>query len=153
MTPITSQARTTLTILDPTKHTHLLHEFVAIHHACIIQDFTQPTFLPPLQPEMTLRWWQARVDEVIEGTRTIVFATPSSLNGQDARGEVVAGVVMLSKPPSETGPFRGVVEKLLVSPIFRRRGVARALMMKLEEAGREAGRTLLVSFTFKSNLF
>lgn len=51
---------------------------------------------------------------------------------------------MLSKPYWETGPFRGYVEKLLVSPLCRRVGVARALMLKVEEVAREKGRTLLV---------
>ena len=60
------------------------------------------------------------------------------------------GVVMLSKPPSEKGPFRAWVEKLLVSPSFRRRGVARKLMKKLEELGKASGRTLLVSSPYLS---
>ena len=68
-------------------------------------------------------------------------------------GIVVAGIVALSKPPSETGPFHGIVEKLLVSPSFRRRGVATALMMKLEEVASVEGRPLLVSETFPSPTF
>jgi len=48
-------------------------------------------------------------------------------------------------PFAETGPFRGVVEKLLVSPAWRKKGIARALMKKLEEVAQKEGRSLLVS--------
>jgi GNAT superfamily N-acetyltransferase len=71
-----------------------------------------------------------------------MFASP------DREESMVAGVVMLSKPPSETGPFRGIVEKLLVNPSFRRRGVATTLMLKLEEAAAAEGQPLLVSLFF-----
>jgi GNAT superfamily N-acetyltransferase len=89
-----------------------------------------------------LKWWEARVDEVRTGTRSIMFASP------DREESMVAGVVMLSKPPSETGPFRGIVEKLLVNPSLRRRGVATTLMLKLEEAAAAEGQPLLVSLFF-----
>ena len=64
--------------------------------------------------------------------------------GSESRG-AVAGVVMLSKPVSQTGPFRGIVEKLFVAPSWRRKGVAKLLMRKLEEVARRDGRTMLVS--------
>jgi GNAT superfamily N-acetyltransferase len=55
------------------------------------------------------------------------------------------GVVMLSMPSSETGPFRGVVEKLLVHKAFRGRGGARTLISALEAEATKRGRTILVS--------
>lgn len=58
--------------------------------------------------------------------------------------EQLAGCVSLDHTTVETGPFRAEIEKLLVDPRFRRRGVARALMVKLEEVARERGATLLV---------
>ena len=106
--------------------------------ACIEQDNTVATFLPPLDPSAVLEWWLDRAEEVKKGTRTIVMC----LAGDQ---EEVAGVVMLYKPLTQTGPQRGEVEKLLVSPDFRRRGVARLLMGKLESEGKEAGRWLFVS--------
>jgi ribosomal protein S18 acetylase RimI-like enzyme len=48
-------------------------------------------------------------------------------------------------PVTETGPFRGEVNKLMVSPRHRRRGIARRVMGLLEEVARERGRHLLVS--------
>lgn len=91
-----------------------------------------------------LQWWKARADEARAGTRSIIFAAPDGL------GKILAGVVTLSKLLSETGPFRGIVEKLLVSPSFRRRGVTTALMLKLEEIAKAEGRPLLVSLCFTS---
>lgn len=57
----------------------------------------------------------------------------------------LAGYVMLGMPVTETGPFRGKVEKLLVAPEHRRKGIANGLMAKLEEVARAEKRTLLVS--------
>jgi len=59
--------------------------------------------------------------------------------------EELAGYVMLGMPVTETGPFRGSVEKLMVSPKYRQKGIAGRLMAKLEEVARAEGRTLLVS--------
>ena len=56
----------------------------------------------------------------------------------------VAGYVVLGMPECETGPFRGEVLKLMVSIKYRRMGIARRLMMKLEEVAREKHRELLV---------
>jgi len=83
--------------------------------------------------------------------RTIIFAAQPSPEWSNTEERLVAGIVMLSKPPSETGPFRGIVEKLLVSPSFRRRGVATTLMVVLEEVARAEGRPLLVSLFFCLN--
>ena len=52
----------------------------------------------------------------------------------------VSGVVSLTTPFSQTGPFRGQVEKLFVSPLHRRKGIARRIMTKLEAVALEHGR-------------
>lgn len=126
-------------LFSPLHHTHLLPFLVAIHIACITTDSTIATFLPPLthkQPAMTA-YWQTRIDEIASGLRHIIIQLSET-------GEL-AGFVSLYMPPGETGPFRGSVEKLLVSPEWRMRGVARAVMGKLEVVARGCGRTLLVS--------
>lgn len=70
---------------------------------------------------------------------------PGATSGKTVEGLHLMGVVTLYTPYSETGAFRGWVEKLLVSPKFRRRGGARALMGALEEEALRRGKTLLVS--------
>jgi ribosomal protein S18 acetylase RimI-like enzyme len=49
--------------------------------------------------------------------------------------------VDLATPPNQ--PHRGEIKKLLVHPSARRAGIARALMVAIEEQARDAQRTLL----------
>lgn len=88
-------------------------------------------------------WWS---DTLQSSTNTgiMIFVKMGDALEPDDKGEL-AGYVFLEKPFSETGPFRASVQKLLVSPKYRRRGIARILMAKLEEVAREEGRTLIVS--------
>jgi GNAT superfamily N-acetyltransferase len=62
--------------------------------------------------------------------------------------EEVVGVVMLDKPQSQTVPHTAWVEKLLVLPEWRRKGITKRMMLKLEEVARKEGRTLLVSLGY-----
>ncbi|OAL21667.1 hypothetical protein AYO20_11339 [Fonsecaea nubica] len=52
----------------------------------------------------------------------------------------ISGVVTLATPFSQTGPFRALVEKLFVSPLHRRRGIATRLMTRLERVAVAHGR-------------
>lgn len=56
----------------------------------------------------------------------------------------LAGTVslILNTPPNQ--PHRGEISKLLVSPRFRRLGIAKKLMQTVEKKAREHGRDLLV---------
>lgn len=54
-------------------------------------------------------------------------------------------VVLSLEDGNEPARYRGWVEKLLVSPAYRRMGVARGLMGKLEEVAKGKGLGLLVS--------
>ena len=56
----------------------------------------------------------------------------------------IVGTVQLQPAESENGAHRGEVAKLLVHPAWRRQGIARALMLALEEDARATGKTLLV---------
>lgn len=128
--------------LQPTRydpsHSDLLLQFASLHIACITRDHTIATFLPPLSHLKIDTWWQDRANEVISGSREILFVMAPN------KSREVTGVVMLREAEAETGPFRGMVEKLLVSPDWRRKGVGRALMKGLEDVAREKGKTLLV---------
>lgn len=50
--------------------------------------------------------------------------------------------VLLAMPPNQ--PHRGEIAKLLVAPAFRRRGIARQLLLRAESAAWRAGKTLLL---------
>jgi len=171
----TSKPTYTAIVLDSTKDTYLIPAFVDIHIACVLQDNLIATFRPPFDTakrELMIRWWHARFDEASRDERVIIavlgklqdadampppstlapgqkYETPAIVgSSQEADGneEVLAGYVMIHKPVTETGPFRGPVEKLLVNPRFRFRGIARTMMEKVEVVAREQGRTLLVSY-------
>ncbi len=58
--------------------------------------------------------------------------------------EELAGYVMLGMPFGQTEPFRGIVEKLLVPPEHRNKGIAKKLMGKLQQVTRKEGRLSLV---------
>ncbi|OHE95697.1 acetyltransferase [Colletotrichum orchidophilum] len=131
-------------IFSPADHTHLIPYLAALHAGCISSDRTLATFLPPLSHEKLLGWWKDRIAEVTAGTRMMLILLDESDPGTKFKGTELMGVVMLSMPYSETGPFRGFVEKLLISPKFRRRGGARILMSALEGEAIRMRRTLLM---------
>ncbi|KAJ7767226.1 acetyltransferase [Mycena metata] len=122
------------------QHVGLLPAFADIHIACIETDHTIATFTPPLKRDVIIDYWKERVAEIVAGKRTIVMI----LANDDEGKEQLAGYVALYRPLTETGPFRGSVEKLLVSPSFRRRGIAKKLMEKLEVEAKIHGQTLLL---------
>ena len=138
-----------IVVYETEKHRHLAQSFVDIHMACTIDDpRTVANFTLPFTPERQTRmreYWEHRLHEARPGsTDTIIMAFSKNTKG-DA---VLSGYVTLHQPVTESGPFRGLVQRLFVSPDFRRQGIARNLMAKLEEVAGERGRTLLVRWLF-----
>ena len=140
-------------LFDPSNHDHkrFLPQLVEIHMACIEQDKTLATFLPPLDHGEITRFYEDQVREVEYGARDIIMRVISNDQHSGDKTEV-AGFVMLlrrvgpdGKRNTQTGPFRADVLKLLVSPKHRRKGIARRLMTKLEEVAIRTGAPLLVS--------
>lgn len=82
---------------------------------------------------------------MLEGTRHILFVATLPKEGEEIR---IAGVCMLSTPKSETGPHRGFVEKFMVDPEFRGRGVGTGIMRMVEAVALEKGAWLLVGLLF-----
>lgn len=131
-------------LFSPSQHSHLIPYLAAIHASCITHDRTIATFLPPLSHEKLLTWWKERIAEVNDGKRLIFILLNQPEPSARPKGPDVMGVVMLSMPYSETGPFRGIVEKLLVHKSFRGKGGARTLINALEAEAAKRGRTTLV---------
>ncbi len=92
------------------------------------------SYLPPLAIEVARGFWKRISAEIAAGTRILLAAW------HDA---TLVGTVMLEFAVSPNQPHRGEVQKLLVHPDARRRGVARALMTRLETEAQHAGKTLL----------
>jgi GNAT superfamily N-acetyltransferase len=87
-------------------------------------------FLAPLVPESARAWWDGFPRHGV----TLLVA--------ERVGQIV-GSAQLHRAESENGAHRGEVAKLLVHPDWRRQGIARALMARLEREARAAGKTLL----------
>ncbi|KAI1386393.1 acyl-CoA N-acyltransferase [Hypoxylon trugodes] len=131
-------------LFSPQEHSQLIPDLAALHKSCIIHDQTIAYFLPPLEDAKLQKYWEDVVKEIDSGTRFISILLNESESGTKAKGSELVGVITLIMPPSETGPFRGIVEKLFVSPDFRGKGGSRLLMNHLEAEALKRGRTLLM---------
>ena len=94
------------------------------------------TFMHPMTPEKAERFWRGVAADVARGTRAVLVA-------EEPDGRIV-GTVQLVLDVPENQPHRADVAKMLVHRGARRRGVARRLMVAVEDAARDEGRTLLV---------
>lgn len=92
------------------------------------------SFLPPLGRDDARAFWQRAATAVATGRRLLVAGWVDG---------VLAGTVTvdIDMPPNQ--PHRAEVQKLLVHPIARRRGLGRALMQAAADAAAGAGRSLL----------
>jgi ribosomal protein S18 acetylase RimI-like enzyme len=98
--------------------------------SCVAQDASLG-FYAPLAMDVARVWWAGV-------PRDGVILLVAERNGR------IVGTVQLQPAESENGAHRGEVAKLLVHPSWRRQGIARALMMALEDEARAADKTLLV---------
>ena len=142
---IDSGKMTQITVYDEKKHGDLAPSIVDIHIACTLEDYrTVATFVPPFDAakrEAMTRFFEDQLSRAKPGgTDDLILAFSDDHAGE----EKLAGYVTLNKPVTESGPFRAHVQRLFVSPDFRRQGIARKMMMKLEEVAKVQGRTYLV---------
>jgi GNAT superfamily N-acetyltransferase len=93
------------------------------------------SFFVPFSLDEARGFWREKVlPAVLARTRRVVVAR--------SNGRIVGTVQLdLATPPNQR--HRGEVAKMLVHPDARRRGIARALMVALEDIARSEGRTLL----------
>ena len=98
------------------------------------------SFVVPYSLDEARSFWRDRVlPGVLGGTKRVLVARD--------RGRVVGTVQLeLGMPPNQR--HRAEVNKMLVHPGAQRRGIARALMVALEDTARAEGRTLLTLDTW-----
>lgn len=104
-------------------------------HDCV-HTGAHVSFVLPFTHEEAAAFWRDRVFPSVEaGTCRVLIA-------RNERGRILGTVQLdLAMPPNQ--PHRGEIKKLLVHPLERRSGIARALMMCIEDEARAAQRTLL----------
>jgi ribosomal protein S18 acetylase RimI-like enzyme len=101
------------------------------------------SFVAPFSMDEASAYWIHKVlAPVRAGTRRAVVAW---LN------ERIVGTVQLDLDTPPNQPHRAGIAKLLVHPDARRRGIARALMVAIEEIARAEGRTLLTLDTVEGS--
>lgn len=107
--------------------------------AALLQDSVEGGasvgFLPPLGIVEARGYWLKVCDAVHPERRILLVAL---WNGR------LAGSVQLDFAGMPNGSHRAEVMKLMVHSDARRQGIGRALMSAIEDAGRRAGRSLLV---------
>ena len=95
------------------------------------------SFMAPLSRATAERFWRRVADGVAEGDRVLLVAH------EGPQGRIVGTVQLVTGQP-ENQPHRADVAKMLVGREARNRGLGTALMRAVEDAAREAGKTLLV---------
>ena len=89
-----------------------------------------------LPREAALAFWRGVLGAVVHGDRVRLVA-------EDSAGRIVGTVQLIMSLPANQ-PHRGDVAKMLVHRRARRHGIARQLMVALDAAAREKGKTVLV---------
>ena len=106
----------------------------ALLNACV-HDGASISFILPHSLDDSLAFWRDKVrPALLAGGRTVLAATMAGR---------VAGSVQLDCDTPPNQPHRAEVAKLLVHPDFRRRGIARALMVAIEAQAQRMGRNLI----------
>ena len=105
-----------------------------ILHAVVHAGAGVSFFTPFSIEEARAFWVDKALPQVTAGRRRVLVARDD---------ERIIGTVQLELDMPPNQQHRAAVAKLLVHPAVRRRGVARALMIALEEIARSGGRSLL----------
>ena len=92
-------------------------------------------WLAPLSPAEAAAYWRSVAAQVKRGDKIILAAQVQNR---------IVSTAQLALEPRENGNHRAEVQKLMVHPDWRRRGIARLLMQNLDAAARQAQRSLLV---------
>ena len=101
--------------------------------ACV-DDGASVGFLAPLAPDKARMFWRQAATKVGGGKRSIVGAWCDG---------VLVGTGTLDLAMAENQRHRAEVQKILVHPAGRRRGLGRQIMHALEDIAAEQGRSLL----------
>lgn len=97
----------------------------------VVIDGASIGFLPGLSNEEAAAYWKS-----VSSENTLLFVAKQE--------EQIAGTIQLHLTTKPNGLHRVEIAKLMVSPAFRRRGIARHLMEHAENTAKKLGKTLIV---------
>ncbi|MCK9861934.1 GNAT family N-acetyltransferase [Paenibacillus sp. ATY16] len=97
----------------------------------VVEEGASVGFLPPLSQEEAIEYWKGALDPEV-----MLFAAKV--------GGHLAATVQLQLCGKANGSHRAEIAKLMTHPEYRRRGIARKLMLAAEAAALEENRSLLV---------
>lgn len=120
--------------LDAAGFADAVDELADVLHACVL-DGASVGFVLPFPIEDAAAFWRGLIPGVLDGARRMLVAR---LDGR------VVGTVQLVLAMPANGRHRADIVKLLVHPAARRRGIARALMLRAEALARAEQRSLLI---------
>ncbi len=129
---------TIVEMLDPAAAVSAERRLAEGLKACV-DDGAVVGFLAPLPIEKARAFWRERGSEVAAAKRVILAAW---VDGE------IGGCLQLDLDVPENQTHRAEVRQLLVHPEFRRRGVGRELMARIDQAALAHGRRILVLRTW-----
>ncbi|MCJ8323787.1 MAG: GNAT family N-acetyltransferase [Rhizobiales bacterium] len=111
-----------------------LDQLAILLHANVLAG-ASVSFVMPFDLPQSSRFWQHKIRPLVAAGDTLLLV--ATLNGR------IVGSVQLEcdMPPNQ--PHRAAIAKLLVHPDYRRKGIARALMVAAEQAAKQKNRNLL----------
>lgn len=111
-----------------------LQDLASVLTACVHAGASVSFILPHTMND-SISFWSRRVRPAVHAQTRIVLVAK--------RAGRIAGTVQLDYDTPPNQAHRAEVSKLLVHPEFRRRGIARALMIEIEKHANRLGRSLL----------
>lgn len=124
----------TVTVPSPADLAARVPDLGLLLHACVHAG-ASVNFVLPFSQQDGCAFWRAKALPAVQAGRRVLWIA------EDAGR--LAGTVQLDHDTPPNQPHRAEVTKLLVHPHFRRRGIARALMVELERHASRVGRTLI----------
>lgn len=97
----------------------------------VVEDGASIGFLPSLKLSEAIKYWE----NVLSPEVTLLVAKINNL---------IVGSVQLHLCTKQNGGHRAEIAKLMILPHFRRKGIGRILMQKVEERAKQEDRSLLV---------
>lgn len=101
----------------------------------VVDGGASVNFVAPLDAKIACAYWEKASAEVVSGQRIVLAAVAD---------DQVVGCAHLVPAMTPNGHHRAEIQKVLVHSVYRRRGIAQALMAAIEDEARAIGRWLLV---------